>query len=104
MRSCDPPFDNGCVVLPFSAAAWRPCTLLALSPAALSVGIEGYGQSTWAQAKAAGIAERDRKPDYKNIECCGLKSRWTQWVNFNTDCDMEDIMAVNFTAKALAGN
>jgi hypothetical protein len=68
------------------------------------VGIEGYGQSTWAQAKAAGIAERNRKPDYKNIECCGLKSRFTQWVNFNTDCDMEDIMAVNFTARTLAGS
>lgn len=68
----------------------------------LAVGIEGYGQSTWAQAKAAGIADRESKPEYDNTECCELKSD-AKWVNFNKDCSREDIMAENFTAKVLKG-
>lgn len=74
-----------------------------LSASCVAVGIEGYGQSTWAQAKAAGIADRERKPDYSSIECCGLKSRFTQWVNFNTDCYQDDIFAKNFTQRLLGG-
>lgn len=68
------------------------------------MGIEGYGQSTWAQAKAAGIAGHARKPNHQETECCGLRSRFSQWVNFNTDCYTEDVMAKNFTATALKGS
>jgi hypothetical protein len=68
-----------------------------------TVGIEGIGQTTWAQAKAAGIAGHTRKPAYAAMECCGLKSRFTQWVNFNTDCYQEDVFARNWTQRVLAG-
>jgi hypothetical protein len=64
------------------------------------VGVEGVGQSTWDQAKAAGIAGRDRKPNHKQDECCDLKGRW---VNFYTDCHKDDIFATNWTQKALEG-
>jgi hypothetical protein len=68
------------------------------------VGVEGYGQSTWAQAKAAGIADRERNPSYGSMECCGLKSRFTQWVNFHTDCYREDLLARNWTQQVLQGS
>ena len=71
--------------------------------ACCAVGIEGYGQSTWAQAVAAGVADRERKPDYTDIECCGLKSRFTQWVNFHTDCYADNILATNWTQQVLHG-
>lgn len=67
------------------------------------MGIEGYGQGTWAQAKAAGVADHERKPEYGNMECCGLRSRFTQWVNFHTDCYRENIMEHNWTQKVLHG-
>jgi hypothetical protein len=49
--------------------------------------------------KAAGIAGQERKPDYKNDECCDLKSAGDS-VNFDKDCHSADIFAKNWTALA----
>jgi hypothetical protein len=48
---------------------------------------------------AAGIAGQDRKPDYKNDECCDLKNG--DIVNFDGDCHRVDILARNWTEMAL---
>jgi hypothetical protein len=61
-----------------------------------AVGIEGYGQSTWAQVKAAGIADHDMTPRYNNMECCSLQKD-AKHVNFGSDCFREDIMSQNYT-------
>ncbi len=65
-----------------------------------AVGIEGVGQSTWAEVKAAGIALADRKPAYDNMECCNLKPG-AKWVAFYSDCMRTNIMAENFTQAAM---
>jgi hypothetical protein len=70
---------------------------LAVPPTA---GVEGVGQSTWAQVKAAGVAEASRQPAYNNMECCSLQPG-ANWVSFYTDCSRVDVMAVNYTAEAL---
>ncbi|WIA40022.1 hypothetical protein OEZ86_013446 [Tetradesmus obliquus] len=66
----------------------------------MAAGVEGVGQSTWAQVKAAGVAEAARQPAYGNMECCSLQPG-AKWVSFYTDCSRTDIMAVNYTAAAL---
>jgi hypothetical protein len=66
----------------------------------VAVGIEGYGQSTWAQVKAAGVADHDRSPRYSNMECCSLRKN-NMYVNFYADCFREDIMSRNYTQMVL---
>jgi hypothetical protein len=66
-------------------------------------GVEGVGQSTWAQAKAADVAEAARQPAYGSMECCSLQPG-AKWVSFYTDCSRVDVMAVNYTAQALKMN
>jgi hypothetical protein len=78
--------------------------LLLSCPAVPSAaGVEGVGQSTWAQVKAAGVAEASRQPAYTNMECCSLQPG-AKWVSFYTDCSRVDVMAANYTAEALKMN
>jgi hypothetical protein len=67
---------------------------------AATAGVDGVGQSTWAQVKAAGVAEATRQPAYSSMECCNLKPG-SDAVDFNNDCSRVDVMAVNYTAEAL---
>lgn len=63
---------------------------------ALAVGIEGVGQSTWAEVKAAGVSQLNRPPDYSNMECCSLRPG-SEWVSFYSDCSKRDVLHNNFT-------
>jgi hypothetical protein len=67
-----------------------------------SAGVEGVGQTTWSQVKAAGpVAQATVTPAYQQMECCSLGAT-AKWVNFFSDCRAEDVMKSNFTAQALA--
>eukprot|EP00879_Flechtneria_rotunda_P021543 GHRR01022706.1.p1 GENE.GHRR01022706.1~~GHRR01022706.1.p1 ORF type:complete len:543 (+),score=179.88 GHRR01022706.1:277-1905(+) len=66
----------------------------------MALGVEGVGQSTWAQVKAAGVALADKKPEYGDMECCNLR-QGAAWVNFNRDCSRTDIMVKNYTQEAM---
>lgn len=57
-------------------------------------------RQTWAQTKEAGVAGAARTPAYANIECCIIRPGKNH-VDFGNDCSREDIMAVNWTEKAL---
>lgn len=69
--------------------------------AARAVGIEGVGLSTWAQAKAAGVAAAAESPGHTAMECCSLRPG-AKWINYYTDCSKVNILATNYTAQALA--
>lgn len=91
--------DLSCCNIAVSALSHAVC-FLAPRCIPYAVGVEGLGQSTWAQAKAAGIAGADRTPNYANTECCGAKRNY---VDFLGGCERRDTMAVNYTARVLQG-
>jgi hypothetical protein len=66
----------------------------------IAEGIEGYGQSTWTQVKAAGVADHAMTPRYSNMECCSLRKN-NMYVNFYSDCFREDDMSHNHTQMVL---
>eukprot|EP00775_Hariotina_reticulata_P009880 gene9880-10038_t len=75
---------------------------LPLAREMMAAGVEGVGQTTWSQVKAAGaVAQAAVTPAYQQMECCSLGAD-RKWVNFYTDCSAVDVMKSNFTAQALA--
>lgn len=67
---------------------------------AATAGVKEIPRTTWAQAKAAGVAGRSRAPALDRNVCCHLRPGQHQ-VNFVEDCSVEDLLATNWTAKAL---
>ncbi|WIA15600.1 hypothetical protein OEZ85_002227 [Tetradesmus obliquus] len=67
----------------------------------MAAGVEGIGQSTWAQIKAAGVGEAARQPAYGTMECCSLQPG-AEYVAFYKDCSRMNVMSVNYTAQALS--